>query len=355
MEHGGDIYTEGSLKGKVLLDFSSNINPLGVPKSFTNNLQEAVENIKVYPDIQYRQSKDYLCKYLNEDSSFNFSKEDLVLGNGAGEIIDIAIASLESICIVMPSFIEYKKSAQKSSGKVVYSNLDHNMEMDYDDLAKKVQTVEGLIIGNPNNPNGGVIDKIKIKPILDYCQSHKKRIIIDEAFIEFTGDQGANMLELAQEYSCICIIRALTKFYGIPGVRFGYSICKDHTYNDLMREKQIPWNINTFAELALKYVLSDKDYINTTLKWIKEERASFVSELETIEFIERVYPTQANFVLVKLDKVTGTQLYKNLIKQEILIRTCHNYEGLGDEYVRFAIKSNDDNKILIRALYLFKI
>lgn len=360
MEHGGDIYTEGRLKGKELLDFSSNINPQGVPDSFTNNLQEAVENIIVYPDIQYRESKDYICKYLNKGSDFfypkgklldfNFLQEDLVLGNGAGEIIDLAIASLNSICIVMPSFIEYKKSAEKNRMQIIYSNLDSNMEIDYEDLAKKIQEVDGLIIGNPNNPNGDIINKEKFKPILDYCQEYKKRIIIDEAFIEFTGDKGASFLELAQDYSCICIIRALTKFYGIPGVRLGYSVCKDHAYNHQMNSKQIPWNINTFAELALKYVLEDKVYIEETLRWMKEERSSFIAQLQELEIIQKIYPTSANFILVKLNKATGTQLHESLIKQGILIRTCKNYEQLGDQYARFAIKSAEDNKKIISAL-----
>ncbi len=355
MEHGGDIYTEGILKGKELLDFSSNINPLGVPKSFTNNLQEAVENIKVYPDIQYRQSKGYIANYLKKESGVYFNQEDLVLGNGAGEIIDIAIESLESICIVTPSFIEYEKSGEKNGLKIIYSKLDSNMEIDYEDLMKKVKEVDGLIIGNPNNPNGGIIDQVKFKPILEYCQTHHKRIIIDEAFIEFTGDEKASMLGLAEEYSCVCIIRALTKFYGIPGVRFGYSICKDQRYNELMRKKQIPWNINTFAELALKYVLEDQDYIRETLEWISKERPYFISQLETINIIKKVYPTSANFVLVKLNKISGAELYDQLIKQGILIRTCTNYQGLGDAYVRFAIKSKDDNKKLIRAISVFHI
>ncbi|HHX61192.1 MAG TPA: aminotransferase class I/II-fold pyridoxal phosphate-dependent enzyme [Epulopiscium sp.] len=360
MVHGGDIYTEGRLKGRQLLDFSSNINPLGVPGSFTNNIQEAVKNMQVYPDIQYRQSKEHICRYLNDGShflypkgkslNFKFTQEDLVLGNGAGEIIDIAIASLKSLCIVMPSFVEYKKSAQKNGVKIIYSHLNSNMEIDYDDLAQKIQEVEGLIIGNPNNPNGGVIDQVKFKPILEYCQKYNKRIIIDEAFIEFTGGLGASLLALAQGYSCICMIRALTKFYGMPGIRFGYSICKDRNYNDLMRKRQIPWNINSFAEIALQYVLEDYHYVEETLKWIGTERVGFLRRLKALEIFEEIYPTQANFVLVKLADRSGTALYEKLLKEGILIRICKNYEGLGDEYIRLAIKSRKDNLILLQSL-----
>ena len=364
MEHGGDIYTEGSLKGKTLLDFSSNINPLGIPKSFTNHLTQAVERMQVYPDIQYRLSKGYICEYLNkgshffyptgEELDFGFHEEDIVLGNGAGEIIDIAIGSLESICIVMPSFVEYKKSAIKNGVKIVYSYLNHDMTINYEDLAQKAREVEGIIIGNPNNPNGGIIDKQKLQPILEYCQGSQKKVIIDEAFIEFTGRAGVSLLSLAKDYPCICIIRALTKFYGMPGVRFGYSVSKDRDFNILMRARQIPWNINTFAELALEYVLKDEDYIGETLKWIETEKKYFLEQLRILKIIEKVYPTQANFVLVKLAQKTGTQLYDQLLCKRILIRTCKNYEGLGDKYVRFAIKSPEDNQLLLESLSQIK-
>lgn len=360
MEHGGDIYTEGSLKGKQLLDFSSNINPLGIPQGFANNLNQAIEKMQVYPDIQYRLSKGYICKYLNKGSrffypegkktDFNFIPEDLVLGNGAGEIIDIAIGSLKSICIVMPSFVEYKKSAIKNGVKIVYSYLNEDMTINYEDLAEKAQEVEGIVIGNPNNPNGGIIDKLKLQPLLEYCQENNKRIIIDEAFIEFTGDSGASLIEEAQKYSCLCIIRALTKFYGMPGIRFGYSVCKDLEYNQVMKDRQIPWNINTFAELALEHVLIDQVYIEETLQWIKDEQIHFTNQLKELKTVKRIYSTHANFVLLKLDAGTGTQLHKELLKEGILIRTCANYEGLGDSYIRLAIKSRDDNEKLLKYL-----
>lgn len=360
MQHGGDIYTDGLLKGRELLDFSSNINPLGVPRSFTAHLKEAVDKVEVYPDIQYRSSKGYICHYLNQGSYFlypegkmeslDFRPQDIVLGNGAGEIIDIAIASLKSICIVMPSFIEYEQSAIKNNVEIIYSNLDKDMNIDYDDLLYKIQQVDGVIVGNPNNPNGSIVDKIKFLPILEYCQKHNKRVIVDEAFIEFTGDIGASMIELSKKYSCLCIIRALTKFYGMPGVRIGYSICTDSNYNKAMNKRQIPWNINSFAELALKYVLKDKEYIESTVKWIREESEFFINRLKELKIIERVYQTDSNFVLVRLSNLTGRDLYQYLLVNRILIRTCSNYRNLDDSYVRFAIKSREDNNKLLSEL-----
>ncbi|NLI90313.1 MAG: aminotransferase class I/II-fold pyridoxal phosphate-dependent enzyme [Epulopiscium sp.] len=355
MEHGGDIYTEGILKGRKLIDFSSNINPLGVPESFTANIGEGLAGLDVYPDIKYRESKQYICNYINKSWAINCKEEDLVLGNGAGENIDIAIRSLESITIVSPAFIEYEDRAQKNGSKIAYSMLNKDMEVDYKDLLEKVKATQGLIIANPNNPNGGLIDREKFKPILKHCQKYNKKVIIDEAFIEFTGNKDDSLIDLVNSYSCICIIRALTKFYGIPGIRLGYSICKDKDYNGRMRDKQIPWNVNSFAQLALKYVLEDEEYIRVTKKWLEEERPAFIKEIGSLKMVDRVYPSKANFILVRLNKISGEKLYQDLIKENILIRRCNNYNGLGDEYVRLAIKAREDNEILIEKLERYDI
>jgi threonine-phosphate decarboxylase len=108
--HGGDIYTEGLLKGRSLIDFSSNINPLGVPGSFRENIGEALDSVVRYPDIQYRELYKTIRDYIGES---DLSKDNLILGNGAAEIIDLAISTLQSILIVVPSFAEYDEDAEK--------------------------------------------------------------------------------------------------------------------------------------------------------------------------------------------------------------------------------------------------
>lgn len=355
MKHGGDIYTEGILKGRELIDFSSNINPLGVPESFMTNIKEGLARLEVYPDIKYRESKQYICNYINKNPAINCNERDIILGNGAGENIDIAIRSLDSIVIVSPSFIEYEDRAQKNGSKIVHSMLNENMEIDYKDLLEKVKVSQGLIIANPNNPDGGLIDKEKFKPILKHCQKYNKKVIIDEAFIEFTGNGEDSLIELVSSYSCLCIIRALTKFYGIPGIRLGYSICKDKDYNDLMKDKQIPWNVNSFAQIALKYVLEDEGYIRATKEWLDKEKGPFIKEIEKLKMVDRVYPSKANFILVKLNNISDEKLYQALIKEDILIRRCNNYNGLGNKHVRFAIKAREDNKKLIEKLERYDI
>lgn len=191
MEHGGDIYTEGILKGREITDFSSNINPLGVPESFKAHIGEAIESAERYPDVKYRKLKKYIVDYLKFSGDYfrgdsenswklRIQEDNIVLGNGAAEIIDLVISCFKSICIVVPSFIEYEKSALKWQVNVEYSKLTEDMHYNYEEIASKMQSVEALIIGNPNNPNGEVINKEKFKKILDYCEENNKKIIIDE-------------------------------------------------------------------------------------------------------------------------------------------------------------------------------
>ena len=149
MIHGGDVYTDGLLKGRELIDYSSNINPLGVPKSFIDNISEAVIALTRYPDIQYRDVLKALKEYID------CPEEYFVLGNGAAEIIDLVIACHKSLLIVVPSFVEYEIDAKKWDCSIEYSYLKeeineknllkHEYEQlsyDYEDILNKLQKVE---------------------------------------------------------------------------------------------------------------------------------------------------------------------------------------------------------------------
>lgn len=345
MIHGGDIYTNGILKGVELIDFSSNINPLGIPESFKNNINEALNNCTRYPDIKYREILKSLSCYTGVE------EENFVLGNGAAEIIDLCIACFKSILITVPSFAEYDIDGKKHGCKIEYSYLNkYDMSYNYEDILKKIKYSQALVIANPNNPNGGVINKDKFKSILDFCEKENKTIIIDEAFIEFVGDNEKSFVKYIENYKCIFIIRALTKFFGMPGIRFGYGISKNKHLLESIREKQNPWNINCFAETAVKYVLKDKKYIEDSLTWINTERKFLISELKNIEFIDKVFETNANFLLVKLKYIDCNKLYDYCLEKGILIRKCNNYRGLNEYYVRFAIKDHEKNTILINLL-----
>ncbi len=365
MEHGGDIYTEGILKGKEILDFSSNINPLGVPVSFKSHIEEALKAVEKYPDVKYRSLKKSIKEYLEfsrnyfrdksdlsnySEDKFYICENDIVLGNGAAEIIDLSISCFKKVCIVVPSFIEYEKNALKWGCSIKYSKLKEDMTCDYEDILLQMESAEALIIGNPNNPNGGVINKNKFKAVLDFCEKNNKTVIIDEAFIEFTGKNDFSFLEEMENYKCIFIVRALTKFFSMPGIRMGYGITKNKELISKIEMKQNPWNVNCFAETAVKYVLKDRNYIEKSLLWIEEERKYMILNLEKINLIEKVYNTYANFLLCKLKNLDCNKLYQLCLEKGIAIRKCDNFKSLNEKYIRLAIKSRRDNNKIIELL-----
>jgi threonine-phosphate decarboxylase len=362
MIHGGDVYTEGLLKGKKLLDFSSNINPLGVPESFKNSIDKAVESLVRYPDIEYREVKKALSEYNK------VPEEYFLLGNGAAEIIDWAVSLMDRILIVVPSFAEYEIDAKKWFCQIKYSYLKEevrsennncgenkisseiHLSYDYEDILNNLDHVDGIIIGNPNNPNGCIIDKKRFKEILNFCEMTKKFVVIDEAFIEFTGNIKNSFIDEIRNYKCLIIIRALTKFFGMPGIRFGYGISSNSDVLCQIREKQNPWNINSFAEEAAKTVLKDTEYIKNTLKWIKKEREYFTNKLKEIPFIHKVYNTRANYVLCELKGIDCNELYNRCLQKDIVIRKAENYRGLDKRFVRFAIKDRESNDYFLGVL-----
>lgn len=352
-KHGGDVYTDGILKGKELVDFSSNINPLGVPRSFVDNINEALQSITRYPDIKYRELVKNINRYGSVQSGYNqefLGEDNYLLGNGAAEVIDLAVSAFKNILIVVPSFVEYEEDAVKHNCKITYSYLTEDMDYNYEDIYLKLKTVDGLIIANPNNPSGNIINKDKFKNILDYCERNNKTIIIDEAFVEFTGDKNTSFVKELKNYDCLFIIRALTKFFAMPGIRFGFGISKNSNLIQALKKKQNPWNINCFAETAAKYVLFDEEYIKASEKWIKEEKDFLPSGLEKISFIERVYETHSNYVLCELNGITDEELYELCLKEDIVIRKASNFRGLDESFVRFAIKDRELNIKLLEVL-----
>ncbi len=362
MKHGGDIYTEGTLIGRKLLDFSSNVNPISISKDFKENIGEALEKVPLYPDIKYRELKNNLLNYLFKSNEYfngnaygkeyfnSIGIENIIVGNGAAEILDLVISYLNSITIVVPSFVEYEDFSKKHKLNINYSFLNEFMEYDYEDIFTQIQNTEGLIMANPNNPNSCIIDHCKFKNILDYCEAHNKLVIIDEAFIEFVLDDNKSIINYIHNYSCIVIVRAITKFFSMAGVRLGYAISRNNKLLDFIICNQNPWTVNCFAEVAAKYALFDEKFIDESKNWLISERAFMKKSLNEIKIIQKVYESKANYFLCKIKGITSSELLKQLMEKGILIRNCNNYTGLNDSFVRVAIKTRDMNETIIKAL-----
>lgn len=347
--HGGNIYRlqrEG--KGEIL-DYSSNINPLGVPEILKKAINENFLALERYPDINYVELRESIGDYNNIDS------ENIVVGNGATEVLFLFVKALnpKKVLIVSPTFAEYERALKNTGAEIDYFELkeEENFILNKEKFILKAKKYELVVICNPNNPTGKFISKEIINEInLELIKSETK-LFIDECFIEFISNwKEKSAAEFCSEN--IFILRALTKFFALPGLRLGYGICFDKKIIEKINEMREPWSINGFADLAGKIILKDENYIAKTEKWIEEEREWFTNSLKEIEKEKKikVYKTETNFILIKLNSMTSQIFKEKMTEKNILVRDASNFKFLNNFYIRLAIKDREKNQKVINAV-----
>ena len=357
-----------NINPKDIIDFSSNINPkviYGLEKYILEGLKECSS----YPDINYVNLRNNISEYINVDPSF------IIPGNGATEIIYLMMKSIgKRLAILNPTFSEYERGARLNNLEVINILLDknNNFEIDIDGIKENIDKFDSLFICNPNNPNGKVKD---IEALLDIMVKNNKLLIVDETFMEFVeNEETYSLIKYIEKYDNIFILKAVTKFFGLPGLRLGYGVTSNKKVIEKIYKYKEPWTINSFADNLSNYIFKDKDYIRSSKEYYVKERDYMLNTLREIKSI-KVYDTDTNFVLIEL-KQSGTKklinkisslennselkdklvaprsandLKNKLLEQSnILIRDASNFVGLDDSFIRVAIKSHEENEKLIK-------
>ena len=379
--HGGNIYKIFREKNiKEILDYSSNINPYGIPESLKKRITENLEILERYPDPDYIELRQKLAHLNKVDIS------NIILGNGAIEIIFLfmEVINPKKILIVSPTFGEYeravkatervedssilgdsnkKKDDEKSFGKqkieIEYFELKesddfklniHNLK---NELEKKYDL---LIICNPNNPTGKFLKLSETEEILKECNKYNTKLFIDEAFIDFLKDgMKESIINTKEDKQNLFVTRAFTKFFAIPGLRLGYGVYFDKNLEKEISEKKEPWSVNNIAEMAGLTVLDDTEYIEKTLKWITKEKIYMYEKLNEINGM-KAYKTEINFITVKIeDKLFSKELNVKILREKmleysILIRDASNFKFLDERFFRLAIKNRKNNTRVIEVL-----
>lgn len=344
--HGGNIYRlkrEG--KGN-LLDYSSNINPLGVPDSFKKAIIENFDILEKYPDPDYIELRENIGRYNDIEA------KNIIAGNGATEILFLYMKAMQpkKTLIVSPSFAEYKRALESVGSEIIHYPLleENDYNLDVDNFLKEVSQCDLVVICNPNNPTGSFISLENIKRINSVLSERKIKLFIDEAFIEFIkGWEDMTSVLLKDEN--IFVMRALTKFFAVPGVRLGYGITYDEEIMKKMEKYKEPWSVNSFADIAGKVMLWDKKYIEATENWIEEEKKWFYEESCKIENI-KTFKTNVNFILVKLLKKNSSAVRDEMIEKGVVVRDASNFKFLNNQYIRLAIKNRENNIKVLQAL-----
>lgn len=350
--HGGNREKIAALTRQPvdsLLDFSANINPLGVPTAARATLVAALDELNDYPNPDYPRLKTAIARHHHVNLA------DVFVGNGAVQLIFNAALALEvkEALILAPCFGEYERALTKTHAHVnrLYLSADKNFQVDVDELIRRLQYAPsiGLVcLGNPNNPTGINLNGVAMRQLVNYCNQHQIWLILDEAFMDLTLSAHGSWLPQLTAQDHVLVVRSMTKLFAIPGLRLGYAITKNPELQQRLTWQNEPWSINIvaarFGEQAFKY----NTYIRQTQDWLRHEQPWLEQQLNRIPFL-KVYPSCTNFFLLKSNRA---RLREQLWSTGILIRDCSDYEGLTAGYYRVAVKDRAANQQLLQQLRL---
>lgn len=345
--HGADINSAAELYGleaDKIIDFSSNINPF-IVDSMDKIVAAGVGSLQKYPDIKYRRLRKNISDYLGVDDS------QVIPGNGATEIIYLLMRNLRGrLAIINPTFSEYRKGAELAGLSVVDFVMDwkKDFKLDLDEIYRRKDEFDSIFICNPNNPDGSVRE---IKKLLEFAEKEGKLLIVDETFIEFAdSEKDRSLVNMVEKSKNLFIIRAVTKFFGIPGIRLGYGISSNRELLQKMYDEKEPWTINSFADSASDFIFKEEEYIRKSKEYFSKERVCMINEINKIDGI-KAFNSDANFILVRFENKNVLDVKENLLKRAgLLIRDASNFIGLDSSFARVAIKNHEQNIVLVDAI-----
>lgn len=348
-EHGGNVLETGLQLGidpELLVDFSANINPLGLPDRVRSLIVSHLDIIMQYPDVEYR----HLHQALATASRCDY--DQTVAGNGETELIYGLVRTLapRRAMLLVPGFAEYRRALQQQGCEIIdYALSEQNgFQVDVSILdAVRAHRPDCLFIATPNNPTGLMPDAGLLDRLASLCESLQIALIVDEAFIDFLP-QGSTLAPRLAESRYLYLLRSLTKFFAIPGLRLGYLLSGNtQTIHQLKRTRE-PWSVNAFSALVGQHLLSDEDYIARSHAFIARERDFLWQAMARFSSLA-VWNPQTNFIFFRCLR-PGFDLKAALLGHHILIRHCENYPGLDRDYYRIAVRTEAENRRFIAAL-----
>jgi threonine-phosphate decarboxylase len=339
--HGGQVYGAAhrwGIEPEQVIDFSANINPLGVPLGVKQAIENGLRKIKVesYPDTNEFATALAASKRVMED--------EIVIGSGTASLMFAALHALcpTRVLLFDPAFSEYERACS-AAGSAVTRWMLTEQDGFYPDSEKLVRAIETrtfdlVILNSPHNPTGCLYAREDLLSVVDAAEGNNVTVILDEAFIDYEPEKS--LLSLAPTKANLIVLRSLTKFYAMPGLRVGYAVCGAKLAATI-RAQIDPWSVSTIALEAATAALSETEFAKRSRDLNHPAREEFADALRGLGLL--VFPSAANFVVAKLPEGCGSQLSTWLEAHRILIRQCDSFQGLGDTYIRLAVRSREDN------------
>lgn len=340
----------GGRKIEELLDFSANINPLGLPDSVQQALVAALPHIIHYPDPEALALKAAISR------RFGVDERQITVGNGATELLYVLCHMFrpQRVLVTAPTFSEYERAARACGAAMDYLYLDpaESFAIAPEKIAQRLPQTDILFLCNPNNPTGQVLPREKVEQIIALAEKMRVLVVVDESFLPFLPDEGAlSCRSLLPRYSNLVILQSLTKLYALPGLRLGFALA-DSAICAMLDKGKDTWSVNSLAQAAGTTALADEAYRRESLATVGAAREAFCAGLRGIPGVEPLEGS-ANFILVNIagTAFSSARLRLALAEKGILVRDCSNFPGLSDQYIRLAVKMPQQNEILAECLH----
>jgi threonine-phosphate decarboxylase len=352
-EHGGqlrDIVSRYGISTKGLIDFSASINPLGPPKSAIAAIRLALEEpstLATYPDLELLELKEAIAK------NTGLQPENIAVANGFVPLLEAALRSLKiKHCLLpVPSFGEYRHVLETAGVAVAPYRLSQDKGFKYEIDAILAALLnhpsDAILLANPQNPSGALCEAARMRRLIDGAAQHGITVLLDEAFIDYSPSDSLTQLALKQ--ANVIAFRSVTKFFGIPGLRVAYAAGESSIIHSLNRFIA-PWPITSFSGIAVCAALPDFKYAEESLVANDLQRFWLEQELERLKIV--TYPSRANFLLLRFPAAIDTNLLwkRMIVEEQLVLRSCANFEGLAECHLRIAVRSQPENQRLIRGL-----
>lgn len=343
--HGGDVYSARQKMKQEPLDFSANINPMGMPPGAVRAAADALQQCTQYPDPLCRELRAALAAYEG------IPAEQIVCGNGAADLIFRIVAAThpQRALLLEPTFAEYEQALRSMDCSIAYFPLQESEGFVLPEafLQQLTPEINLLFLCNPNNPTGRTVSPALLQEIWKRCEEAGILLVVDECFNEFLEHPEQNTLKgVLKTGANSVILKAFTKSFAMPGLRLGYGLCGNRDLAERIFSCGQPWGVSIPAQAAGVAALQEQGYLERMRRLIQTERRWLSENLARLGLC--VFPSEANYILFRTE--TEIPLRERMEQRGVLIRACGNYRGLDNRYYRIAVRGHGENERLIAAL-----
>jgi threonine-phosphate decarboxylase len=349
-EHGGEVHAWAQRVGTdpaEIIDFSASINPIGPPAAARKAFWKSYGEVSRYPDPYGAELRQALA------NRHGVEPDELLVGNGSTQLIYLLCTVMKprKALVVAPAFSEYANALTLVGATIRFLPLAAGSSFKFcvqTFMAAWERDQDIVFLSSPNSVTGRLIPRVELETIARVSLMRKQLVIVDEAFIDFVEKESIKHWIRRNPY--LIVLRSLTKYYALPGLRLGYLLAEARRVKQLAAYLE-PWSVSGPAQKVALTCLADTSFRIKTDRWLEREKSFLLRGLNALQGFH-CDPSAANFLLVRMENSNAgaSRLRSFLVQRNILIRPCDSFLGLGPNYFRIAVRRRSNNQKLLEAL-----